>query len=64
MIMYNGIKVQNKCYYLAFINELKKEILIPMEEKEAKRIGLYIDKLSTVNKKTPDVETDSEELRD
>lgn len=50
MIKYDGIKVQNKFYYLVFSNEFGNQISIPMDEKEAKRISLWIDKISTVKR--------------
>lgn len=60
MIKYEGIKVQNQFHFLAFSNELDKHVLIPMEEKEAKRIGLWLNKLSTAEKKIVERGNDEE----
>ena len=60
MIIYDGIKVVRKVHFLSFTNEKKESILIPMQEQEARRISLYIDRLSTVNRKPVERQNDDE----
>jgi len=51
LIKYEGIKISNKIGVISFSNEKNEKIDIPISEFDARRIALYLDKLTTVDRK-------------
>ena len=52
MIIYNGIKSSGQVHYIMFTNDKGKEIQVPIEEVAAKRIGMYLERLTVPTLKT------------
>jgi hypothetical protein len=58
VIKYEGISVVNRIGKIAFSNEHGQKIEVPISEEDAKRIGLYLDRLTTVNRKIVERQND------
>lgn len=50
MIKYEGIKVQNYFHYVVFSNDKGKKVEVPIDERSAKMIALWLDKLSDADR--------------
>ena len=51
MINYQGLKSKGKVYYILFSNELGNIVEIPIAKPEHDRIAVYLDKITTVDRK-------------
>lgn len=50
MITYQGLKVNNKVYYVCFANDDGERVEVPVETKSAERISRYLDKIAKAPK--------------
>jgi len=62
MIFYGGINEKNNVYFVVFFNDKKEQVEIPIDEVTAKRIGMYLGKISESD--NPVVERGNDELSD
>ena len=51
MINYQGLKNKGKVYYILFANEHGNIAEIPIAKTEHDRIAVYLDKITTVDRK-------------
>lgn len=51
MITYEGLKVNGKVHYIIFSNERGNIVEIPIAKAEHDRIAIYLDKITTVERK-------------
>jgi len=58
MIKYSGMKTKGKVHFILFSNELDNVVEIPIAKAEAERIQIYIDKISTKDRKPVEREND------
>lgn len=58
IIKYEGISTANRIGKITFSNEHGEKIDVPISEEDAKRIGLYLDRLTTVDRKVVERQND------
>lgn len=51
MIKYHGLKTKGKVYYIVFANEHDNIVEVPIAKAEHDRIAVYLDKITTVDRK-------------
>lgn len=51
MISYQGLKAKGKVHYIIFANENGNIVEVPIAKAEHDRIAVYLDKISTVDRK-------------
>lgn len=51
MINYQGLKRKGKVYYIVFSNERNNIVEVPIAKSEHDRIAVYLDKITTVDRK-------------
>lgn len=51
LIKYEGVKIDNNIGIIMFSNEKKQKIEVPISITDAQRIVLYLDKLTTIERK-------------
>jgi len=62
MINYQGLKSKGQVYYISFSNELGNVVDIPIAKAEHDRIAVYLDKITTIDRKP--VERNNDETSD
>ena len=51
MINYQGLKTKGKVHYILFANERGNIVEVPIAKAEHDRIAVYLDKITTVDRK-------------
>tara|TARA_Y100000310_G_C20243195_1_gene605598 strand:+ start:456 stop:644 length:189 start_codon:yes stop_codon:yes gene_type:complete len=51
MIKYQGLKTKGKVHYIVFSNDRDNIVEVPIAKEEHDRIAVYLDKITTVDRK-------------